>query len=87
MAGPLSMPTGASSLQAACTAPATWQDNIAHSLRALRYEVIQDGWTDLQETLWEINDPSEDGCSPGTNVTAGPGCDDTYCACPLSRLA
>jgi len=56
-------------------------------LRVLRYEVIQDGWTDLQETLWEINDPSEDGCSPGTNVTAGPGCDDTYCACPLSRLA
>ena len=51
------------------------------------YEVMKDGWTGLQETLWEINDPSEDGCSPGPGVTAGPGCDETYCACPLGRHA
>jgi len=49
------------------------------------YEVMKDGWTGLQETLWEINDPSEDGCSPGPGVTAGPGCDETYCACPLGK--
>ena len=26
------------------------------------YLVIQDGWTSLQETIWEINDKEEDGC-------------------------
>ena len=49
------------------------------------YQAITAGWTSLQETLWEINDPSEDGCQPGPHVTAGPGCDSTYCACPLGQ--
>ena len=26
------------------------------------YLAIQDGWTSLQETIWEINDKEEDGC-------------------------
>ncbi|EOD22463.1 hypothetical protein EMIHUDRAFT_444279 [Emiliania huxleyi CCMP1516] len=50
------------------------------------YLAIQDGWTSLQETIWEINDKEEDGCDVADeDVAEGRGCDATYCACPLGK--